>query len=146
MQHGGVIDAGVPGHVAPDRAFSLLPAGEAGERVLRVEADSPAYSKARFGHVPLLHTTATHDEEAGTITVFTVNRSRTQTLPLEVDLRGSGPPWVVQHLRLTGEDRDAANTLASRERGAPRAIDASGVTGAVPSSSLPPLSWNVIRP
>ncbi|WP_371572471.1 alpha-N-arabinofuranosidase [Streptomyces sp. NBC_01314] len=114
-------------------------------RVLRVEVDSPTHSTERFGEVDLLHATATHDEEAGTITVFAVNRSRTAELPLEVDLRGLGGVRVVEHLLLTDDDPDARNTLTDPERVAPRTVDASCVTGDVLTSTLPPLSWNVIR-
>ncbi|MFI5673445.1 arabinosylfuranosidase ArfA [Streptomyces cellulosae] len=114
-------------------------------RVLRVEVDSPTHSTERFGEVDLLHATATHDEEAGTITVFAVNRSRTTELPLEVDLRGLGDVRVVEHLLLTDDDPAARNTLTDPERVAPRAVDASAVSGSVLTSTLPPLSWNVIR-
>ncbi len=114
-------------------------------RVLRVEVDSPTHSTGRFGEVDLLHATATHDEEAGTITVFAVNRSRTAELPLEVDLRGLGGVRVVEHLLLSDDDPDARNTLTEPERVAPRTVDASTVTGDVLTSTLPPLSWNVIR-
>ncbi|MFE2428180.1 alpha-N-arabinofuranosidase [Streptomyces sp. NPDC059373] len=114
-------------------------------RVLRVEVDSPVHPTGRFGEVDLLHATATHDEEAGTVTVFAVNRSRTHQLPLEVALRGLGPVRVVEHLLLTDADPGARNTLADPERVAPVAVDASSVTGEVLTSTLPPLSWNVIR-
>jgi alpha-N-arabinofuranosidase len=113
--------------------------------VLRVEVDSPTHSTERFGEVDLLHATATHDEEAGTVTVFAVNRSRTAELPLEVDLRGLDGVRVVEHLLLTDDDPDARNTLTDPERVAPRTVDTSAVTGDVLTSTLPPLSWNVIR-
>ncbi|WP_406350365.1 alpha-N-arabinofuranosidase [Streptomyces sp. NBC_00658] len=114
-------------------------------RVLRVEVDSPTHTTGRFGEVPLLHATAVHDEQAGTITVFAVNRSLTRELPLEVDLRGLGAVRVVEHLLLTGDDPDARNTLTDPERVTPRTADASAVIGDVLTSTLPPLSWNVIR-
>jgi hypothetical protein len=63
-------------------------------------ADAAGYCASRRGQartswpgqgVLLLHATATHAEEAGTSTVFAVNRSRTQPLPLKGNLRGSAP-------------------------------------------------------
>ncbi len=55
--------------------------------VLDVRVDSPTYETKKYGETDLLHATAVRAED-GTVTVFAVNRSRTEPLPLEVALSG----------------------------------------------------------
>jgi alpha-N-arabinofuranosidase len=114
-------------------------------RVLRVEPESPVHRTARFGEVPLLHATATADDDTGAVTVFAVNRSQGAPLPLEVELRGAGRLAVAEHLVLADRDPDAANTAEQPERVAPGRVAGSAVTGGTLRAELPPMSWNVIR-
>ena len=48
-------------------------------RVLRPLIESSSYATARFGDVPMLHATATYDDETGELSLFAVNRSTTET-------------------------------------------------------------------
>jgi alpha-N-arabinofuranosidase len=114
-------------------------------RVLRVEVDSPTYTTAKFGEVPLLHATAVTDDETGEVTVFAVNRDRSTTLPLEIDLSGVDARTVVEHLVLSDADPEARNTLEQPERVAPHRVTGTGVGGGVLRAVLEPLSWNMIR-
>ena len=114
-------------------------------RVLRVEVDSPTYPTARFGEVPLLHATAVIDDETGDLTVFTVNRSQTDALPLKVDLRGVDAHTVVEHLVLADADPEAANTADRPDRVTPQPATGTVVTDGVLEAELAPLSWNMIR-
>jgi alpha-N-arabinofuranosidase len=118
-------------------------------RVLTVNVDSPTYATAKYGEVPLLHATATIDDETGAVTVFAVNRSQTEALPLTVDLRGLNLTRVIEHSVLTDADPDARNTLEQPDRVTPRAVEGTALAeaeaGATLNAVLPPLSWNVIR-
>ncbi|MDQ1064949.1 arabinosylfuranosidase ArfA [Streptomyces canus] len=114
-------------------------------RVLRVEVDSPTYPTARFGDVPLLHATAVTDDETGDITVFAVNRSQTDTLPLEIDLRGFDARTVAEHLVLADSDPEATNTADRPDRVTPHAATGTTLTDGVLHAELEPLSWNMIR-
>ncbi|MFK4100692.1 alpha-N-arabinofuranosidase [Streptomyces sp. NPDC019531] len=115
-------------------------------RVLQVHVDSPTHETAKFGEVPLLQATAVVDEETGAVTVFAVNRSQTDALPLEVSLRGlEGLTRVAEHSVLTDADPDARNTLAEPERVAPTAVEGTSLDGGVLRATLPALSWNMIR-
>jgi alpha-N-arabinofuranosidase len=122
-------------------------------RVLTVNVDSPTYATAKYGEVPLLHATATIDDETGAVTVFAVNRSQTEALPLTVDLRGLNLTRVIEHSVLTDADPDARNTLVDPNRVTPRAVRGTALAGAgvgveagaTLNAVLPPLSWNVIR-
>ncbi|WP_406120742.1 alpha-N-arabinofuranosidase [Streptomyces canus] len=113
--------------------------------VLRVEVDSPTYPTARFGDVPLLHATAVTDDETGDITVFAVNRSQTDALPLEIDLRGVDARAVVEHLVLADSDPEATNTADRPDRVTPHAATGTTLTDGVLHAELEPLSWNMIR-
>ncbi|MDH6438898.1 alpha-N-arabinofuranosidase [Streptomyces sp. SAI-144] len=114
-------------------------------RVLRVDVDSPTYPTARFGDVPLLHATAVVDDETGAITVFAVNRSQTDTLPLRIDLRGVGAHALAEHLVLADSDPEATNTADRPDRVTPRPATGTTITDGVLHAELEPLSWNMIR-
>jgi alpha-N-arabinofuranosidase len=113
--------------------------------VLDVRPDSPRYTTAQYGEVDLLHATAVRDEETGAVTVFAVNRSQTQALPLEVTLRGLGLSEIVEHSVLSDADPDARNTAAEPNRVTPHAATGTELADGVLRADLEPLSWNVIR-
>ncbi|KUN83273.1 alpha-N-arabinofuranosidase [Streptomyces griseoruber] len=114
-------------------------------RVLRVDVDSPTYTTAKFGEVPLLHATAVIDDETGDVTVFAVNRSQTEALPLNIDLRGVGAHTLVEHLVLADGDPEAVNTADRPDRVTPHPATGTTVTDGVLHAELEPLSWNMIR-
>ncbi|MFJ1805218.1 MULTISPECIES: alpha-N-arabinofuranosidase [unclassified Streptomyces] len=112
--------------------------------VLDVRVDSPTYETARYGEADLLHATAVRADD-GTITVFAVNRGRTEALPLHIALTGLDVTSVVEHSVLADADPDARNTLADPERVAPHAAEGTTLTDGGLTATLEPLSWNVIR-
>ncbi|WP_199547838.1 alpha-N-arabinofuranosidase [Streptomyces sp. N35] len=112
--------------------------------VLDVRVDSPSYTTKKYGEVPLLHATAVRGED-GTVTVFAVNRSRTDELPLEVALRDPGLSRLIGHSALSDADPDARNTLDDPERVTPHAILGTTLAEGTLKAVLEPLSWNVIR-
>ena len=113
-------------------------------RVLDVRAQSPAYTTARYGEVPLLHATAVRDA-AGAVTVFAVNRGQHDALPLEADVRALGLERVVEHSVLADADPEARNTLAEPGRVAPHPGEGTRLADGVLRAVLEPMSWNVIR-
>ncbi|MFH9015244.1 alpha-N-arabinofuranosidase [Streptomyces sp. NPDC017943] len=112
--------------------------------VLDVRVDSPAYDTAKYGETALLHATAVRGED-GSVTVFAVNRGRTEALPLEVTLGALGLSSVVEHSALADADPDARNTLADPERVAPHPVDGTVLRDGTLHTVLEPLSWNMIR-
>jgi len=114
-------------------------------RVLAVNVESPTHSTAAHGEVQLLHATAVIDDTTGAVTVFAVNRSQTEPLALEVDLRGLELTTVVEHSVLADADPDAKNTLADPERVKLAVIEGTTVVDGLVRATLPPLSWNAIR-
>jgi len=128
-------------------------------RVLAVNVQSPTYSTAQHGEVPLLHATAviggadgeSAAEEHSPVTVFAVNRSQDRALPLRIDLRGLPHlTRVVEHSAIHDEDPDAANSLRDPERVGLKPVpgttlDEPGSANAALNAVLPPMSWNLIR-
>ncbi|MFD8201910.1 alpha-N-arabinofuranosidase [Streptomyces sp. NPDC059701] len=112
--------------------------------VLDVRVDSPAYETRKYGETDLLHATAVRAED-GTVTVFAVNRSRAEPLPLEVALGGLGVTGVVEHSVLADADPDARNTLAEPDRVVPHPVTGTALADGRLTTVLEPLSWNVIR-
>lgn len=112
--------------------------------VLDVRADSPTYETKKYGETDLLHATAVRAED-GSVTVFAVNRSRSEALPLEVALSGLGLTSVVEHSVLADADPDARNTLDAPERVAPHPAEGTALQDGTLTAVLEPLSWNVIR-
>jgi alpha-N-arabinofuranosidase len=94
--------------------------------------------------VRVLEATAVHDEDAGAVTVFVVNRGAA-ALPLEVALRDLDGVRVTEHLVLAEDDIDACNTAEQPERVVPRAGSGAPVDGRSLRAELPPRSWNVLR-
>ncbi|MCQ9135237.1 MULTISPECIES: alpha-N-arabinofuranosidase [Streptomyces] len=113
-------------------------------QVLDVRVDSPTYPTRKYGEADLLHATAVRAED-GSVTVFAVNRGRTEALPLQVRLNDLGVTSVVEHSVLADADPDARNTLADPERVAPHAAEGTTLTDGMLTATLEPLSWNVIR-
>ncbi|MFE2299166.1 alpha-N-arabinofuranosidase [Streptomyces sp. NPDC059445] len=113
-------------------------------RVLDVRVDSPTYETRKYGEVDLLHATAVRAED-GSVTVFAVNRGRTEPLPLEVALARTGLTTVVEHSALSDADPDAVNSLHDPERVTPHQVEGTTLQDGTLSAVLEPLSWNMIR-
>jgi alpha-N-arabinofuranosidase len=126
--------------------FPFLHASRYGQgHVLDVQVRSPAYATREFDAVPLLEAIATVDDERETVTVFAVNRSRDDALPLEGDLRALEGYRVVEHLVLTHDDPDATNSAGSPSTVMPHPGGDASLDGGTLAATLAPLSWHVIR-
>ncbi|MGW0210797.1 arabinosylfuranosidase ArfA [Streptomyces sp. NPDC003233] len=112
--------------------------------VLDVRVDSPTYETKKYGETDLLHATAVRAADS-TVTVFAVNRSRTDALPLEVTLSRLELTTVTEHSALADADPDARNTLDEPERVVPHPVEGAALTDGTLTAVLEPLSWNVIR-
>jgi alpha-L-arabinofuranosidase len=113
--------------------------------VLDLQIRSPHYSNETYGDVPLLDAVAVLDEEREEMTIFAVNRSQEQALPLEGDLRGTAGYRVVEHIILEHQDGTARNTAEQPNTVVPHAGGDAQLESGRLSARLPQLSWNVIR-
>ena len=126
-------------------------------RVLRAEIDAPTYATSYYDPrgseehrfplpaVPYLKLAAVHDEHADRLTLFALNRSLDDRLPLEVTARGFSGLTVAEAHALHDRDLDAANTKDDPERIRPAPLDDVVVEGDRLRATLAPASWNVIR-
>jgi alpha-N-arabinofuranosidase len=137
----------------PFAHFSNLGRG----RVLRAQIDAPTYAANYFdprgaqdlhfplSDVPYLKLAAVHDEQAGALTVFALNRSLTEEMPLRVTTTGFSMLVVDQALQLHDADLEAINTKANPDRVKPSALSGVLAQGGALTATLRPASWNVIR-
>ena len=137
----------------PFSHFSNLGRG----RVLRARIKSPTYAASYFDprgaqdlsfalpQVPYLKLAAVHDEQAGALTLFALNRSLTEEMPLRVNAKGFSGLVVERALQLHDADLHAVNTRANPDRVKPSALAGVLAQGNSLTATLLPASWNVIR-
>ncbi len=114
---------------------------------LGLTLESPTYETDAHGPASLIDAVATHDPETGEVAVFVVNRSLTEQATFDIDTRMLGEVELVSAVSLHDEDIHAANTLADRERVAPRENTSARVVDPVSGGVrivLPPVSWSAI--
>ena len=116
--------------------------------VLRPCIDSPKYDSTDYTDVPYLDAVPVLGDD-GTLTIFAVNRSLTEELPLEAELRGFGQTSgkefrVTECVVLSHNDPKATNTEDNPQEVVPHAGKAE-IKGNLLTARLAPLSWNVIR-
>ncbi|NLV36553.1 MAG: alpha-N-arabinofuranosidase [Clostridiaceae bacterium] len=111
---------------------------------LLTSVDSPKYDSTDFADVPYLDEAAVMDDN-GDITVFAINRSIDEALPVQIDLRGFGNYAVDKHIVLESENAKDTNTEEDPNRVVPHNNGNAQMDGSTVTASLPKLSWNVIR-
>jgi alpha-N-arabinofuranosidase len=126
-------------------------------RVLRAQIDAPTYAATYYDprgaqdlyfplpQVPYLKLAAVHDEQARTLTLFALNRSLTDEMPMRVTAEGFSNLEVERGLQLCDPDLKAANTRTQPDRVKPAALTRVRVQGTDLRATLMPASWNVIR-
>jgi alpha-N-arabinofuranosidase len=123
--------------------------------VLRAEIDSPSYDARYFdprGSIdqyypvtaPYLKLGAVRTDTGG-ITVFAINRSLHQPMPLEIAVSGFGPLTLTEAQVLRHEDLNATNTAADPDRVAPTPLAGVTVAERRVTTTLPAASWSMIR-
>lgn len=112
--------------------------------VLLPNVDSPKHDTKRYTDVPYLEAIAVHNDDDN-VTVFAVNRSLTDELELEIDLRGFAGFELNEHLVLANSDVKAVNTAREPNNVVPHNNGKTRVEQDSALSILAPLSWNVIR-
>lgn len=113
--------------------------------VLNLQVRSPHYTNQTYDAVPLLDAVAVLGEGGEEMTIFAVNRSQNEALPLEGDLRGVAGYRVVEHIVLENPDRTAVNTAEQPNTVVPHTRGDAQLSNGKLTASLPSLSWNVIR-
>ena len=112
---------------------------------LNLAVKCPGYDADVADNVPYIDIAGTHDEEAGTVTFFAVNRHATDDLIAEVSLIGFGDLGVVDHQVMTHDSLLATNTLDNMNNVAPRKGSGATIDGGVLTLKLKPHSYTMIR-
>lgn len=115
-------------------------------KVLVPLVKSDKYDSSEYTDVPYLEAIAVYAEEKEEVTVFAVNRSLDEAMPLLVDLRSFGTGRIIEHIVLENEDLMAVNTEEAPDRVKPHNGGNASVTdnGRI-EAVLGKASWNVIR-
>ncbi|WP_438432134.1 arabinosylfuranosidase ArfA [Gorillibacterium sp. sgz500922] len=111
---------------------------------LKPVVTSTKHDTKDFTDVPDLDSAVVFNEEEETLTIFAVNRSLNDELPLDCDVRSFEGYRLEQHIVLTHDDMKAVNT-AEREEVAPKECRSSRLDNGILETRLPKASWNVIR-
>lgn len=106
---------------------------------------SPKYDTKDITDVPYLESVAVHNEEAGEVVIFAVNRHLESSLPFEADLRSFGACSLIEHTVLESDDLKATNTADAPDRVKPHNGGNAVLEGAKVVAELGKASWNVIR-
>lgn len=125
----------------PFAQASNLAAGD----VLRVAIESPTYETARYGEVPLVDAVATRDPESGATVVFAVNRSTSDDVALDVDLRSLPGLRLAGATTLANPDHTWSATAADDFSVVPCVNASAEVRDGRLQAVLPPVSWSVLR-
>ncbi len=116
-------------------------AARANGRVLRTIQSCPTQPTARYGDAPVVDTVVTHDEQAGSLVLFAVNRSRSESVAMVGDVASFGGLQVGDALVLTDADPSATNTADQPNRVVPQPLDGVALIDGELHLELPPLSW-----
>jgi len=95
--------------------------------------------------VPYLKMAAVHDDKNRTLTLFALNRSLTEELPLRLQAAGFSRLALKQALQLGDPDLKAVNTRQNPDRIVPRPLTSVRTEGEKLEAVLAPASWNVIQ-
>ena len=112
---------------------------------LNLVVKCPGYDADVADNVPYLDIAGTHDEEAGTVTFFAVNRHATDTLTTELSLLGFGDMVVIDHQVMTHTSLEAVNSLTHQSNVAPQKGSGAIIEDGVLKLALKPHSYTMIR-
>jgi alpha-L-arabinofuranosidase len=112
---------------------------------LRAIVDSPLYDSRERQGVPALKIAAVWHPESEELSLFCLNRSLDESLPLVVDLRAFPGLAVEAWLQLAGSDLKAVNTKDAPDAVSPTLASGATVTDGTLRATLPAASWNVLR-
>jgi alpha-N-arabinofuranosidase len=125
-------------------------------QVLRAVVDSPTYDASYYDprgmqdlwfpvSASYLKFGAVQSEDRNALTLFALNRSLTESMPLDVTVRDFGALRLNEALQLSHPDLKAVNTKQDPDRVKPSSLSGVRTKGDRLHASLPPASWTMIR-
>jgi alpha-N-arabinofuranosidase len=125
----------------PFKLFSQLASGAA----LDVHVRAPLYETAKYGDMPVLDVSASYDEASGAGAVFIVNRSQTDSVPVELQWQDRAPSAIRSVQQLSGTDPKAVNTFENPNQVVARAVATPQVADGCAGIVVPPLSFTAVE-
>ncbi len=125
----------------PFLLFSKLASGTA----LDVAVKAPQYDTKLYGPMPLLDVSASYDEEKDAHAVFIVNRSQTESLPVELIWQDRAPQRVGKAYQVAGSDPKAANSYDNPNQIVAVEVAAPTLDGKRAMLVVPPLSFTALE-
>ncbi len=105
---------------------------------------APVVETQKYGGVPALDVSASHDPESGRGALFVVNRSMDEAVTTEIVWQDGRAGRVDEVWQLAGSDPKEANSWAEPERLVARRMDAPALDGNKATLRLPPLSFTTL--
>lgn len=125
----------------PFMLFSQLASGDA----LDLAVKTPHYHTKQFGDMPLLDVSASYNAETGVNAIFIVNRSQTESLPVDLYWQDLQPRQINAVHQLAGTDPKAVNTFEQPNLLTAVSITAPAVADGRASLVVPPLSFTALE-
>jgi alpha-N-arabinofuranosidase len=125
----------------PFMLFSRLASGAA----LDVAVQAPMYATSKYGDMPLLDVSASYDEASNAQAVFIVNRSLTDSLPVDLHWQDRAPKSIRAVHQVAGTDPKAANTYENPNQIVATAAAVPAVSDGIATLVLPPLSFTAVE-
>ena len=112
--------------------------------VLRTTQAAPTVPTARYGDAPVVDTVLTYDEDSGSLVLFGINRSQTESVAVIGDVTAFGDLTVGDALVIVDSDPAATNTVDDPDRVVPVPLNKAELLGGELHLELPPLSWATV--
>lgn len=112
---------------------------------LRVNIDCPRYDCKKYTDVPMLDAVAVCSEDGSEATLFVLNRSLTEDLELECDLRSLEIKKCIQNIALEGYDLKAENSALSPDNIKPVDKETDIFEQGYLKTVIKKSSWNMYR-
>ncbi len=111
---------------------------------LDVLCQAPTYDTQKYGAVPLLDVSASYDAQSGQSALFIVNRSLTESQPVEIVWQGWTPGSGARLIQISGADPKAVNSFDQPHAVVPQDRGQVVIHDGALALSLPPLSFSVL--
>ncbi|HEX3051354.1 MAG TPA: alpha-N-arabinofuranosidase [Aggregatilineaceae bacterium] len=125
----------------PIMLFSKLAAGAA----LDINVQTPSYQTKKYGDMPLLDVSASYDEANHASAIFIVNRSQTDSLPVDLHWQDGVPSSIRAAYQLSGTDPKATNSFENPNHVIANRIGTPAIDGKCATLTIPPLSFTALE-